>query len=86
MAQYQNKVDNLEAQTLKGKDLAVTYNEETSNQMKQVEELKWNIGVAQRNKAGIENYRLASLKEKLIQEANLGFQYAKAAYLLEVEI
>lgn len=27
-----------------------------------------------------------SLNEKFIQEANLGFKYAKAAYLLEMEI
>lgn len=56
-----------------------------SNWTKQGEELQRKIEEEKQKKSEIETSWLASIEENLVQETNIGLQYADASYALDEE-
>lgn len=63
-----------------------TFTENISNGKKLVKEPQRKFEEEKQKKAQNETSRLAPIEEKLVQEANIGLQYADDAYVLDEEV
>lgn len=86
VTQYQGQNNELEAKAKEEKDQVATYNANILSWMKQMDELQQKIKEVEQKKFEIKTSKLASIEEKMVQEAKFGIQHSKAACALNQEI